>query len=194
MSECKRNSSVDDFHVRQAVRHLRRGGVVAHATEGVWGLACDPFDLSAVARVLAIKGRRPDKGLILIGANAGCFAAELQPLPAAQQTAINLTWPGAVSWILPSDRFPAWISGGARVGMTTVAVRVPGHAQARAICAGFGGPLVSTSANPSGRPPTGEVLHVRRWFQNAINYLTPGHTSGRNKPSELRTLGGEVLR
>ena len=61
------------------MRHLRQGGVVAHATEGVWGLACDPFDCQAVARILAIKGRSPDKGLILIGGSADCFAPELRP-------------------------------------------------------------------------------------------------------------------
>lgn len=177
-----------------AVRCLRRGGVVALATEGVWGLACDPFCLTAVARILNLKGRSPGKGLILMGARQACFAPELDALACGQRQAVAASWPGAVTWVLPSQRFPAWITGIGRPGAPTVAVRVPGHAQARALCAGFGGPLVSTSANPSGRAPTDSATQVRRWFQGAIDYLLPGRTAGRKGPSELRTLSGEVLR
>lgn len=167
---------------------------MAHATEGVWGLACNPFDCRAVARILAIKGRSPDKGLILIGADADRFAPELGPLTAADRQAVQSTWPGPVSWVLPSERFPVWITGAGRSPRPTVAVRVPGHAQARALCARFGGPLVSTSANPSGVPATDSALRVRRWFRGAVDYIVPGHTLGRQGPSQLRTLAGEMLR
>lgn len=182
---------MDDCHLRRAVRHLRQGGVVAHATEGVWGLACDPFDRSAVSRILALKKRPPDKGLILIADAAHRFAPELEALAAADRRRVEATWPGPVSWVLPTQRFPAWITG---KGNGTVAVRVPGHCQARALCAGFGGPLVSTSANPSGHPATANELRVRRWFQGRISYLLPGQTQGRRGPSQLRALSGEVLR
>ena len=167
---------------------------MAHATEGVWGLACNPFDCRAVARVLAIKGRSPNKGLILIGDSADCFAPELAPLTAADRRAVQSTWPGPVSWVLPSTRFPVWITGAGMAPRPTVAVRVPGHAQARALCARFGGPLVSTSANPSGVPATDSVLRVRRWFRDAVDFIAPGQTLGRQGPSQLRTLAGEVLR
>ena len=176
------------------MRHLRHGGVVAHATEGVWGLACDPFDCQAVARILAIKGRSPDKGLILIGASPDCFAPELEPLTAPERRAVQSTWPGPVSWVLPTARFPVWITGAGRRPRPTVAVRVPGHAQARALCARFGGPLVSTSANPSGVSATANVLRVRRWFGDLVDFIAPGQTQGRLGPSQLRTLAGEVLR
>ena len=194
MSACRRNLAIDDFHIRLAVQCLRRGGVVAQATEGVWGLACDPFCLPAVARVLNLKGRSAGKGLILIGAQRDSFAPELNALVSGQRQAVEATWPGAVTWVVPSQRFPAWITGIGRRGAPTVAVRVPGHVQARALCAGFGGPLVSTSANPSGRAATDNALQVRRWFQGAIDYLLPGRTAGLDGPSELRTLSGQALR
>ncbi len=193
MSGCRQNSRADHFHVCQAARLLRAGGLVAHATEGVWGLACDAFDGAAVARLLAVKQRDPGKGLIVIGAAPACFEPELQRLSVAQRAELESSWPGPVSWLVPNSRFPWWISGGSG-GTGHVAIRVPGHAQARAICAAFGGPLVSTSANPSGRPGTSSELRVRRWFQSAVDYIVPGSTSARNRPSELRTLDGAVLR
>ena len=193
MSGCRQNSRVDHFHVHQAARLLRAGGLVAHATEGVWGLACDPFDGAAVARLLAVKQRHPDKGLIVIGAAPSCFEPELLGLTAAQRAELQSSWPGPVSWLVPNRRFPWWISGG-KGDAGRVAIRVPGHAQARAICAAFGGPLVSTSANPSGRGSTSSELRVRRWFHSDLDYIVPGSTAARNRPSELRTLDGTVLR
>ena len=194
MSGCRRNSGADQFHVLRAARHLRAGGLVAHATEGVWGLACDPFDGRAVARLLEVKGRDPGKGLIVIGADPSHFEPELAGLSEVHRRAVEASWPGAVSWLVPNARFPWWISGAGSPGPGRVAIRVPGHAQSRAICAAFGGPLVSTSANPSGRPSTANELHVRRWFHATVDYVVPGRTSARNRPSELRTLEGTVLR
>jgi L-threonylcarbamoyladenylate synthase len=192
---------VNPWHARLAVRVLRRGGLVLHATEGVWGFACDPFDAGAVARLLSAKGRAAAKGLILIGDGPDRFAPELDALDAAGRSAVIASWPGAVTWILPNREFPPWITG----GRDTVAVRVPGHADARALVTAFDGPLVSTSANPTGRPPARNRFQARarlrdlrrrgrRWRRPDEIYLLPGETGGRRGPSEIRTVAGERLR
>ncbi len=183
----------DLVRVRLAASSLRAGGIVAHATEGVWGLACDPFDVDAVERILFLKQRQRAKGLILIGASSTCFAPEMASLSASETQRILASWPGANTWILPSRRFPRPVSVG-RGASATVAVRVPGHAQARLLCAAFGGPLISTSANPSGIPAASKSLKVRRWFGRDIDFLLPGQTLGRPGPSRLCTLAGERLR
>lgn len=177
-----------------------------HATEGVWGLACDPFDGESVARLLALKGRPVSKGLIVIGADADMFALELASLSPDDRARVLTSWPGAVTWILPNQRFPDWITG----GRSQVAVRVPGHAQARALSRAFGGPLVSTSANPSGRPPARSMLQARGQFgpmrgrsqrdrsappfPGEQDYLLPGEVLSPGSPSQIRTLAGDVLR
>lgn len=69
---------LNTWHLKLAVRALRAGGLVLHATEGVWGLACDPFNASAVSRLLDLKGRAVGKGLILIGTSAfGCIVIRM---------------------------------------------------------------------------------------------------------------------
>ena len=60
-----------DIQLRQAVRVLDGGGVIAYPTEAVWGLGCDPFNRDAVSRLLEIKQRPMHKGLILIAAEVG---------------------------------------------------------------------------------------------------------------------------
>ena len=59
----------DALDLAAAVGRLRAGAVIAYPTEGVWGLGCDPFDEAAVHRLLAIKQRPVEKGMILIAAS-----------------------------------------------------------------------------------------------------------------------------
>lgn len=187
---------MNDWQLGLAARVLAHGGLVLHATEGVWGLACDPWCAGAVERLLACKGRDAGKGLLLIGAAGVCFEPELSALGEDERARIEASWPGPVTWVVPNRRFPPWITG----GRDTVAVRVPGHPQARALCRAFGGPLVSTSANRAGRPPARRRLQAAallaelRPRAGAPIHLLPGETLGRSGPSEIRTLSGERLR
>ena len=170
---------------------LCRGGVVAHACEGVWGLACDPHDETAVERVFDIKGRVAAKGLIVIAACAEAFADELEALDHATTERIRASWPGPVTWVVPGERFPNWITG----GRGTVAVRVPDHAQSRALARAFGAPMVSTSANRSGALPCLTADSVREVLGDEIDYLLPGVIGDRVGPSRIVDAAtGETLR
>ena len=164
---------------------------MAHASEGVWGLACDPFDRSAVKRVLDIKGRDADKGLIVVGAASEAFADELDALDGDMQARIRASWPGAVTWVVPNRRFPAWITG----GRDTVAIRVPDHAQARTLAEAFGGPMVSTSANRSGAAPARTARSVEQALGGEIDFILPGRIGSRDGPSRIvDAVNGRALR
>ena len=186
--------------LRRAASQLAAGGIVVHALEGVWGLACNPFDERAVGRLLSLKRRPAAKGLIVVAASAGEFAPELNALSAASRAAVLDSWPGAETWIVPTQRFSRLVTGQrvavqGRGAWPAVAVRVPGHAQARALAALFGGPIVSTSANLSGAPPARCELAARRGFGRKAAFVLPGATAGRRGPSRIRVAGdGRVLR
>lgn len=179
------------FHLGVAVSVLRGGGIVAHATEAVWGLACDPFDADAVSRVLELKQRSVEKGLIVIAASADVFDAELAAVDQVTASRVSRSWPGPETWLLPNRTFPGWITG----GRSDVAVRVPGHTQSRQLCARFGGALVSTSANRSDQIPARDELAVRRHFGNRVDYVLPGRVAGAASPSRIRhAMSGERIR
>ena len=181
--------SGDDL--RRAADVLRGGGVVAHASEGVWGLACDPFNRQAVLRVIDIKGRDADKGLIVIAGRADVFADELASLESRTAAQVRASWPGAVTWVVPNGRFPEWITG----GRDTVAVRVPGHAQARALAEAFGGAIVSTSANRSGSEPARTAEAVAQTLGDRLDFVLPGTVGSREGPSRiLDAVNGKALR
>ena len=177
--------------VAEAARVIAAGGVIAHACEGVWGLACDPMNEAAVQRVLELKRRPVSKGLIVIGAAAADFAPELTRICTQTAGRIRASWPGAVTWLVQNVRFPPWIVG----DFPTVAVRVPDHEQARQFAAACGHPLVSTSANRAADPPARSAEEVRRIFGEQIDGLLPGAVGDRNAPSTIIDAAtGRVLR
>ncbi len=180
------------LRIAVAVRVLDAGGIVGHPTEGVYGLACDPLDAHAVARLLQVKGRPPAAGFILIAADERRLAPFLGPLPAAARRRMRRTWPGPVTWVAPAaPDVPDWITG----GRDTVAVRVTAHPVAAALCAAFGGALVSTSANRHRRPPARDALAARRALGDDVDLYLPGRAGPLAGPTEIRDARtGAVLR
>lgn len=178
--------------IRQAAEVLHRGGIVAYPTEAVWGLGCDPENTAAVQRILALKKRDPGKGLILIAADITMFAPYLSDLKPALIEQLQCSWPGAITWLIPNNhRVSAWISG----GRDTVALRVTAHPTAAALSRAFGGPIVSTSANPQGLAPAKSLMKVKAFFGKKLDAYTPGSIGQAAKPSEIRNLvTGEVIR
>ena len=177
-----------------AVRVLNRGGLLAYPTEAVWGLGCDPFNEAAVLRLLALKQRAVDKGLILIAGDVGQFDGLLdwQALPHDRSLSVLGSWPGPYTWIVPATaRVPRWIKG----AHEDVAVRVSAHPVVVALCAGFGGALVSTSANPAGKPPAREIPDFDPQLLVQLDGVMDGNTGGMAQPTAIRDArSGEVLR
>lgn len=175
-----------------AVRVLRAGGVVAYPTEAVYGLGCDPRDGAALDRILALKGRPTSLGLILIASEFSQLAPLLAPLPPALEARATATWPGPVTWIWPAATgLPPALTG----GRDTLAVRVTAHPGAAALCHGFGGALVSTSANRHGEPPARDAATVRAAFGAGVDFVIDGPCGGLARPTEIRDVRtGAVLR
>jgi L-threonylcarbamoyladenylate synthase len=67
-----------------AVKCLRNGGVIAYPTEAVYGLGCDPANVFAVQKILDLKQRPIEKGLILIAADIAQLARYITPATLAQ--------------------------------------------------------------------------------------------------------------
>ncbi len=176
---------MNPLRLRAAARVVKSGGLIAYPTEAVYGLGCDPRDEEAARRLLALKRRPPRKGLILIAADFAQLAPFLQPLTSADRARLTATWPGPYTWLIPArPDTPRWLRG----RHDTLAVRVTAHPLAAALCRACGHPLVSTSANFSGRPPARSALAVRRQLGTAMDYLLPGPTGGSAQPTEIRDL------
>jgi L-threonylcarbamoyladenylate synthase len=178
----------------EAVTALRTGGVIAYPTEGVWGLGCDPRNEAAVLRLLAIKQRAPDKGLILVASQLEQLRPflDIAALPAERLAEVLATWPGPHTWVMPSAiATPRWISG----AHDSVAVRISAHPQVVGLCNAFGGAIVSTSANRAGQPAVAVRDALDPALVVAVDGVTGGETGGLSSATTIRdALSGQTLR
>ncbi|CAA0104591.1 Threonylcarbamoyl-AMP synthase [Zhongshania aliphaticivorans] len=183
---------LDSYRLRRAAALLRAGAVVSHPTEAVWGLACVPWDNSAVSHILNMKNRDPAKGLVLVADSVARFDAVLPNLPAAIRTQVEASWPGPHTWVVPDFAWaPSWIKGEHQ----SVAIRVSDHPLTSALCRAANTCLVSTSANPAGCEPARNQREVQRYFRSQVDYYLPGRTGARAQPTDIcDALSGEYLR
>lgn len=180
--------------ITESVAAMQRGGVIAYPTEAVWGLGCDPFNEAAVLHLLAIKQREVAKGLILVAADRAQFdgLVDWSVLPPDRMAAVEASWPGPNTWIVPAtSRVPRWITG-THAG---VAARVSAHPVVVALCAEFGGVLVSTSANRAGEPPAFRRDQLDPLLLAQLDGCSLGDTGGLDAPTAIRdAITGATLR
>ena len=175
-----------------AIRTVQAGGVLAYPTEAVYGLGCNPADLAAVQRILTLKQRPADKGMILVAADLSQLEAYLLPLDAALQARVLPTWPGPVTWLLPVRPDVSPLIRGKH---DMLAVRITAHPVCRALCEQLGHPLISTSANLSDQAPARSAAEVQQQFGSQLGYILDAPLGEQNQPTEIRHgLTGEIVR
>lgn len=178
--------------IDEAARSIERGGIVAYPTEAVYGLGCDPGNDDALRRLLTLKQRPPDKGLILIAASLQQLRPWLGEIDAESLARCEATWPGPSTWIMSARPGLSRLLTGER---DTLAVRVTAHPVAAALCAACGQALVSTSANLSDHQPARSVAELEDQFGDSIELVVAGALGDRARPSVIRDARtGEVLR
>jgi L-threonylcarbamoyladenylate synthase len=177
--------------LQEAAKWIRSGGVVALPTDTLYGLAVDPFQPAAVARVFAVKGREAGRALPLIAADAAQLAARLGPLPPLGDRLAQRFWPGPLTLLVVA---PAALAPGVTAGTGQVGVRVPAHEVARAICRGAGGPVTATSANRSGEPATADPDVVERTLGGDVDLLIDTGPAPGGPPSTIVDVTGPAPR
>lgn len=169
------------------------GHILAYPTEAVYGLGCDPDNHQAVLRLLALKKRPVEKGLILVVSNysqALPFVDD-KAIPMHRRPQIFASWPGPTTWLLPkSEQAPVWITGDSDM----IAIRVSAHAGVKKLCDTLGKALVSTSANFAGAPPIRTAQGITQAFADKV-VLLDGELGDQQKPSRImHSLNGQVMR
>ncbi|XDZ64789.1 L-threonylcarbamoyladenylate synthase [Alphaproteobacteria bacterium LSUCC0684] len=142
----------------KAAAYLRSGQLVAFGTETVYGLGGNATDGEAVARIFKAKGRPAFNPLISHLPDVEAAFGLGRPTPLAETLAAAF-WPGPMTLVL-DQREGCPVSPLATSGLDSIALRVPGAAQARAFLHEAAMPVAAPSANRSGRISPTRALHV----------------------------------
>ena len=181
------------LNIKLACQALKQGNIIAYPTEAVWGLGCDPYSETAVDKILRVKDRSINKGLILIGGSVDQFEPLLSRLSLEHRDKLDASWPGHITWLVPDpdQLIPQWIKGSYK----SVAIRVSAHPVVQKLCSTFAGPLVSTSANMAGEEGIRSRIRLENEFADKLACIVDGELGQAAKPSEMRDLfSGKVLR
>ncbi|WP_343182980.1 Sua5/YciO/YrdC/YwlC family protein [Buchnera aphidicola (Neophyllaphis podocarpi)] len=168
--------------------------IIAYPTESVFGLGCNPDSKRAIYKLLNIKKRDISKGFILVASNYD----QLKPYIEESKISLFIKQRMLFYWSLYNITFllpakstvPFWITGDS----SYVAVRISNHISIINLCNYFGKPIISTSANISGKKScTSEVELIKQFNLNIP--LLPGKLGFNNKNSRiLNLINGELIR
>ena len=182
--------AIDQRLIAQAAACLRDDGVVAFPTETVYGLGARADHPAAVARLVAVKGRPPEKpfAVLVADVDAAHTLADLSS-PSAQRL-IQCFWPGPLTLIAPSRAggLPAHGTLPRRAG--TIGLRCPAHPIAQALVRAAGVPIAATSANRSGGAEPRTAAEVRAALGSAIDLVLDGGPTREGQPSTVVDLTG----
>lgn len=177
-----------------AIKTYENGGVLAYPTEAVFGLGCDPDNETAVEKLLTIKQRPVEKGLILLAASFEQLKpyVDISTLSESEISTMLSRWPDGISQVLPASTYTkAFITG----KFNSIAVRVTSQPDVVALCNQLNKPIVSTSANLTGLPPASTWQQVEQQLADQVDYIIKGDTLGFTQPSKIiDAISGEVFR
>lgn len=183
------NIAAQGLDIGCAVAHLRSGGLLIYPTETSYALGCDATNTKAVRAIFRLKGRERGKPLPLIVASMAMAERYIQFTPPARRLAKKY-WPGPLTLVLASRSRRSstlrrrgageWarVAPGIIAANGTIALRASSHSIARALSRHLGRPIVSTSANRSGCPPSFSA-------RSALNtFASPSTTVIRTRPNK----------
>lgn len=154
--------------IEEAAKWILLGGVVALATDTLYGLAVDPYSRDAVARLFEVKQRKGGRAVPLIAADVDQVTQHLGALPRLAAQLAARFWPGPLTLIVSA---PAALARGVAAENGSVGVRVPAHDVARSVSARCGRPITATSANVSGAEATADPDEVEQALGNCVDFL-----------------------
>lgn len=175
--------------IERAAALIRRGEVIGVPTDTFYGLAADPFNLAAVARVYEIKGRPERRALPILVATLEQCEELVGDLPDAFFRLADRFWPGALTIVVQaSSRIPLKVTG----GTGRIALRLPKASIPCALIAAVGSPLTGTSANLSGFAACADAAQVVKQMGERLPLILDGGKSDALLASTVVDLRGDT--
>jgi len=178
--------------LKKALEVLRQGGVILYPTDTVWGIGCDATNVEAVKRIYGIKQREDAKSMLVLIENPNMLNAYVRVVPEiawqlieVSDKPLTIIYPGA------KNLAPNLVAPDGSVG-----IRVTTELFSERLVQQFRRPIVSTSANLSGKPTPQNFDEIEEEIKTAVDYVVEYRQEDRGKkaPSSIVKVGvgGEI--
>jgi tRNA threonylcarbamoyl adenosine modification protein (Sua5/YciO/YrdC/YwlC family) len=168
-----------------AADFISRGRVVGVPTDTFYGLAADPFNLSAVEEIYRVKGRPEDRALPILVNSIEQAMTLARDVPPVFLTLAQKFWPGALTLLVDaSHKLPLKVTA----NKGRVALRWPGSRVISALIDQLGGPVTGTSANISGYPSCSNADDLMRQLGERLPLILDSGETGAMLSSTIVNL------
>jgi len=160
---------------------VRQGGVVAIPTDTYYGLAVDPFNASAVERLMQLKDRPDGKPILVLIGSLEQLPLVAKGVSPAARILIDAFWPGPLTILFPA--LPS-LAGNLPAATGLVGIRLGAFEPLNKLLCHIG-PLTGTSANRADRPSTRVAHVVAQEFGDEIDLVVDAGTTAGGAPSTV---------
>jgi len=134
--------------IASSIEWLSCGKILAHPTEGVWGLGCNALNKNSFTKIYNLKKRTQNKSFILLIPSIDSFKKYLKTLSIEDTVFLKKIWPGHTTILIEyNENLPSHLHNDSG----KIALRVSNHLPTKQLIEGFDGFMISTSANISGQ-------------------------------------------
>lgn len=152
--------------IKTALEILRKGGIILYPTDTVWGIGCDAGNPEAVRRIYALKQRSDSKSMIVLLDDMNKLERYADVPEIAYELIEAAVEPMTIIFDGATNMAPEIIAADGSVG-----IRITGEEISAALCHGLRRPLVSTSANISGRPTPHTFREISKEILDGVDYV-----------------------
>lgn len=156
-----------DEDIKSCIEVLNRGGLILYPTDTIWGIGCDATCEEAVKKVYALKKRDDNKALIVLLDSAEHLDHYVIDVPEMARELLDVAVKPLT--IIYDGAFN--VAHNLLGENDSLGIRVPHEAFCQRLCAEFGKPIVSTSANVSGEPSAKTFGDISDEIKQGVDYV-----------------------
>lgn len=186
-------SRYDEADLKEAVKVMRDGGIILYPTDTVWGIGCDARNPQAVEKIFRLKQRSDSKSMLALVSSEGMLQRTVKEVP-------DIAWQLIDVAVNPMTIIYDEATGVAENLLAedgSLGIRITSEKFSRALCERMRGPVVSTSANISGKPTPMTFAEISSEIKEGVDYICRYRQNDKanSKPSNIiKITQGNVVK
>lgn len=183
----------DEADLKEALRVLKEGGIILYPTDTVWGIGCDARNEEAVKKIYQLKKRADAKSMLVLVGSEGMLQRTVKHVPEIAWQLIDV----AVDPITLIYDEPLGVAENLKAEDGSLGIRITSEKFSRTLCERMRGPIVSTSANVSGKPTPTTFAEISSEIKNGVDYVCRfrqrERASSKSRPSSIIKITKENI-
>lgn len=167
MENVNQEPRYDETDLKEAVRVMKEGGIILYPTDTVWGIGCDARNEEAVGKIYKLKKRLDSKSMLVLVSSEGMLQRTVKHVPEIAWQLIDV----AVNPMTIIYDHPIGVADSLKAEDGSLGIRITTERFSRALCERMKGPIVSTSANVSGKPTPMTFAEISSEIRNGVDYV-----------------------